>query len=112
MSTAALALKKQQAMYYVQLHADATTFQVLDNLDATVIELPGLYDDSRKSDGARKMGTNLHSKGRRVVLIWSGYLSYFTPGVTNITIKGEKHKVRKINDDLSDSSYLSELWLV
>lgn len=112
MSDEALALKSQQAKYYIELNADSVTFDVLDALDAVVVQLPGLYDDSIKGDGARRQGSVQFHKRRKTVLIWSGHLSYFTAGVTNITIDSEKHKVREINNDLSLSSYLSELWLV
>ncbi len=112
MSDEALALKKEQAENYVKLHPDAIDFDVLGALDVVVETLPGLYDASIKGESARRMGANQFHKRRRIVLIWSGHLSYFTAGVTYIMIKSEKRKVREINSDLSDSSYLSELWLV
>jgi hypothetical protein len=111
-SDEALALKKEQAKYYVELNADAITFDVLGLLDVVVISLPGLYDNSIKGDNARRQGAVQFHKRRKVLLIWSGYLTYFTAGVTNVMVNTEKHKVREINNDLSESSYLSELWLV
>ena len=111
MSDEALALKSEQAKYFIELNADSIEFDVLDALDAVVISLPGLYDNSFKGTNARRMGANQFHKGRKLVFIWSGYLSYFTAGVTNVTVDGTKYNVREIETDKSLSSYISALWL-
>lgn len=112
MSTDALALKKEQARYSIELSPDSIEFDVLGLLDAVVISLPGLLDNSILGENARRMGANQFHKRRIILYMWTGYMSYITPGVTSVSANGVKYKVREVINDKSESSYVSALWLV